>query len=187
MNETKNKVDEKTGEVKDEEVKHVHRKTFIGDDLYQCAKLDVPECPNTYHQIEDENGIVHIDQLGKDEAYQDTLNALGKNTDVNYLLARFAAGDPDIVSDIQSGLNLDFDGGMTDDPYESVIALFEAFTDSKYKLHNNPLMTEFLDEYGSAVLKDKKTFFDSFDKFVAKKKEALKPVEPKKEEEVNNG
>lgn len=186
MSEMKNKVDQETGEIKNEKVKYVHRKVFIGDNFYQCAKLVVPECPNTYHQVEDENGIVHIDQLGKDEAYQATLNALGKNTDVNYLLARFAAGDPDIVSDIQSGLKLDFDGGQVDDPYESAIALFEAFADSKYKLHNNPLMTEFLDEYGSAVLKDKKTFFDSFDKFVTKKKEALKP-EPKKEEEVNNG
>lgn len=173
-----------SGEViDDEELKHVHKKVFIGDEFYNCAKLDIPECPNTYHQVVDSCGIKHVELLGKDESYQDTLDALAKNTDVNYLLARFAGGDPEIISDIQSGLKLDFEGGQTDDAFESSIALFEAYSDTKNKLNSNPLMNEFLDEYGSDVLKDRKVFFDSFDKFVAKKKADL---EPKPKEGENN-
>ena len=170
------KINVETGEVQ-EKVKPLYKGVYIGDREYICSSLDIPVNPITFHLEEDDKGIQHVQPQGEDESFQMMLNANGKNSDINYLLQRFAGGDPEISAAIEDGLKFVSDksnGGQVDNTYEDAMKLFEAFNDTKQSLNANPLMNEFIAQNGVEVLENKTEFFSKWDKFVKSKEDALK-------------
>lgn len=168
----------------EEKIESLYTSTRIGDENYCCAKLDVPDCPFIYHLEEDDKGINHVKCIGKDESYQQTLDAQAKNSDINYLLAKYVGGDPAIVEAVESGLKFldsESNGGNIDQAFDDPMTKVEKYFDTKQKLKDNPLLNEFLAVNDSKILEDRSKFFDKWDKFIASKKAALQAQEKPKE------
>ena len=165
--------------VKDEEVEEVeplYNDVFIGDSRYHCSSVDFGECPNIYGIEVDDKGIEHVVITGKDTSYQKVLNANGLNSNINYLLAKFMGGDPEIVECVESGLDFlskESNGGQYDSALDDPMQVVENFFDSKNAIKANPLINEFLSSQNTDILEDKNVFFDKWDKFIASKKSSL--------------